>query len=313
LGFPCDVILHPAVSCSTYEESGNLGRHTLVMYSSLGAVATLRSARKFLALILLFPLSASSTPVKRPALGIAWKVQGTWQVDGNLIRSGDAVKPASLLQPGNESGSHSIIVLLPDGQRVLYECFTPADCARGFRVPSLTSRPDGFAINMLARIQSVLAARHEDTSGTNNPGRPLPPPRDEAVAVLDSKNHVHVAGLIAQLPNGRYTYDLQPLDRSLSEQHHLLLEKTQRSVDLTLPAVGIYTLTITDALNTPRVDLFLAAIRPAQSIHFQLFSRAKERMEQWNDDYAGWPIDDFLRAYLESLMQSAKQSHIQVR
>jgi hypothetical protein len=28
-------------------------------------------------------------------------------------------------------------------------------------------------------------------------------------------------------------------------------------------------------------------------------------MEDWNDDYAGWPIDDFLRAYLESLMQSA--------
>jgi hypothetical protein len=29
-------------------------------------------------------------------------------------------------------------------------------------------------------------------------------------------------------------------------------------------------------------------------------------MEKWNDDYAGWPIDDFLRAYLESLTQSAK-------
>jgi hypothetical protein len=92
-----------------------------------------------------------------------------------------------------------------------------------------------------------------------------------------------------------------------------VLQKTAPSVELALPAAGIYTLTITDALNTPRVDLFLAAIRPAQSLRFQSFSRAKERMEQWNDDYAGWPIDDFLRAYLESLMQSAKQSHAQTR
>jgi hypothetical protein len=25
-------------------------------------------------------------------------------------------------------------------------------------------------------------------------------------------------------------------------------------------------------------------------------------MEKWNDDYAGWPIDDCLRACLESLV-----------
>jgi hypothetical protein len=36
-------------------------------------------------------------------------------------------------------------------------------------------------------------------------------------------------------------------------------------------------------------------------------------MERWNDDYAGWPIDDFLRAYLESLMQSAKQPRAQTQ
>ena len=29
-------------------------------------------------------------------------------------------------------------------------------------------------------------------------------------------------------------------------------------------------------------------------------------MEEWNENYAGWPIHDFLRAYLESFTQSAK-------
>ncbi len=283
------------------------------MSFSIGCIGTLLSTRKFLAFSLLLPLTAASMPVKRPALGIAWKVQGLWQVDGKWIRSGDPVKPASLLQPGDQSGSHSIIVLLPDGQRVLYECFTPADCARGFRVPSLTSKPDAFAIDVLARIQAVLAAKQEHTSDTHNSGHALPAPRDEAVAVLDGRNHVHVAGLIAQLPNGRYNYDLQPLDPAIPAQQRIVLEKTQASADLALPAAGIYTITITDARNTPRVDLFLAAIRPSQSIRFQSFGRAKERMARWNDDYAGWPMDDFLRAYLESLMQSAKQPRAQTQ
>ncbi len=29
-------------------------------------------------------------------------------------------------------------------------------------------------------------------------------------------------------------------------------------------------------------------------------------MQKWNEDYVGWPIDDFLRAYLESLMRSGE-------
>jgi hypothetical protein len=87
-----------------------------------------------------------------------------------------------------------------------------------------------------------------------------------------------------------------------------VIEKTARSIDLPLPAPGLYVVTIGDASNTPRIDLFLAAIRPEQLSDFQRFQYAKATMEKWNDDYAGWPIDDFLRAYLESLMQSEKAS-----
>jgi hypothetical protein len=56
----------------------------------------------------------------------------------------------------------------------------------------------------------------------------------------------------------------------------------------------------------PRINLFLGGIGPAQSPEFESFRHAKEVMAQWNEDYAGWPIHDFLRAYLESLAQSAK-------
>ena len=93
--------------------------------------------------------------------GLAWQVKGTWMADGQgePLRDGDFLLPGSLLEPAAVAGDHSITVLLPDGQRVLYECFAAQDCARGFRVPSLYARPQPFAVDMMARIHSVLAAR----------------------------------------------------------------------------------------------------------------------------------------------------------
>jgi hypothetical protein len=262
--------------------------------------------RKVLALLFLFAVGARSLHAEKAGAGVAWLVQGTWSVEGRgaLIRVGDAILPASLLQPGDTAVDHSVTILLPDGQHLLYECFTVADCARGFRVPSLISQPDAFAVQMLARIRATLSSRQNDISNAHRSEGAPQTSRDEAVAVLDAANRVHVAGLLAQLPNGRYTYELHPLNHACPPQFHLGLEKTAPSVDLSLPASGLYEVTITDALDTPRIDLFLAAISPAQSADFASFQHAKAVMAKWNSDYAGWPIHDFLRAYLESLLQS---------
>jgi len=73
------------------------------------------------------------------------------------------------------------------------------------------------------------------------------------------------------------------------------------TVDLRNDPIAVYEALRAEA--PPRVDLLLAAIHPAQSARFASFRHARATMEAWNDDYAGWPIDDFLRAYLESLMQ----------
>jgi hypothetical protein len=256
-------------------------------------------------------LSVASLHAKEaPNVGVAWQVLGTWQVAGEAtpIRIGNAIQPTSLLQPAGKSGNHSITVLLPDGQRILYECFTEADCARGFRVPSLIKKPDSFAVDMLARIRTVLTGKHYDLADGLRTSGASQAPRDETVAVLDAHNRVHLTGLLTALPKGHYTYDLRPLDHGRQPQYHLVIEKAARSIDLPLPAPGLYLVTIGDASNTPRIDLFLAAISPEQSSDFQRFQYAKTTMEKWNDDYAGWPIDDFLRAYLESLMRSEQAS-----
>jgi hypothetical protein len=108
---------------------------------------------------------------------------------------------------------------------------------------------------------------------------------------------------LASLPPGHYTYDLRPLDAPGPRQFHVALEKTARPVTLTLPGPGLYILNISDDSSAPRIDLFLAAIRPAQATRFQSFRTAKDLMEQWDSDYAGWPNHEFMRAYLQSLME----------
>lgn len=266
------------------------------------------ASRAALVCLLLSTLGASSSQTDEASAGLAWQVRGTWQVEGTRrpIRLGDAIQPASLLQPGETAGDYSITILLPDGQHLLYECFTVADCARGFRVPSLIHKPDAFAVDMLARIRTVLARRPYDLSNGDRKNDGSQPARDAAVAVLDANNRVQVNGRLGALPKGRYTYDLRPLNHAYPPQFHLTLEKTTPSIDLALPAPGLYDITISDAASTPRIDLFLAAIKPEQSPDFQAFHDANATMRTWNKDYAGWPIDDFLPAYLESLAQSEK-------
>jgi hypothetical protein len=52
---------------------------------------------------------------------------------------------------------------------------------------------------------------------------------------------------------------------------------------------GLYDITITDALNTPRINLFLAAIQPSQSADFQSFPQSRATMEKWNADSPAGP------------------------
>ncbi len=111
------------------------------------------------------PLIWAQKNAASPA-GVAWGVKGTWRVEGKdaPIHTGDSIQPGSLLRPDPVAAQHTIIVLLPDGQRVFYECFTTDDCARGFRVPSLYRDPEPFAVDMLARIGAALIREDRDFS-----------------------------------------------------------------------------------------------------------------------------------------------------
>ncbi len=234
--------------------------------------------------------------------GVAWNVQGSWRLDSEraALVVGDAIPPGSLLRTNASAGNHSITILLPDGQRILYECFSHKQCARGFRVPALYRRPDPFAAETLARIRVALMRRNQD--GAPNAHQNARLPRDEVLAVFDPENRVRVGGLVADLPNGRYSCDVRRLVSMRSRQFYVAFEKGGPVVHLVVPGAGLYDLTIFDSLNKPRIDLFLAAVRPAQgAVVAESWRRVETLLEDWNGNYQGWPVHDLQRAYLESL------------
>jgi hypothetical protein len=264
-------------------------------------ISTARGLALVLIGIYLAAASSGQGTTKTP-IGLAWQVKGLWHVDGQTqpVESGDAIIPGSLLRPELESAGHSITILLPDGQRVLYECFFHSDCARGFRIPKLYRKPDPLAIEMLWRIHAALMKKGQRSVAM--PTSQMPLPRDEEVTVLDEHNLAEVFGLVAALPDGSYRYRLRAIGRVNARPIQKEFIKNKASIALEMPSPGLYDVQITDRLNTPRIDLVVAAVTPDNHDIDASFRDAKALLEDWNREFQGWPIHDFQRAYLEALM-----------
>ena len=234
--------------------------------------------------------------------GIAWDVRGVWQVDGTdeVLHTGDAVAPGSLLRPKLSSSEPSITVLLLDGQQISYECLTAKGCARGFRVPALSSATEQFAVEMVARIRAALAQQRGRTAVTQ--GGETRIARDEAVAELGPGNRIEIGGLAAALSNGKYFGDLRSLNAGYPEQSGIPLEKSGHSIALTVPGPGLFVLRIIDSMKWPRIEFTIAVVPAQNSSVFKDFKEAHDLMMEWREESFGWPMHDFQRAYLQSLM-----------
>lgn len=243
------------------------------------------------------------------APGVAWRVQGAWHTEASdrLIQSGDAVAPGALLRPSGETAGHSILVLLPDGQRILYECFTFRQCQRGFRVPELYREPDSFAVSMLARVRASLSRVSKEPTVRLPDGSELP--REEAVVVLRPGNQTKVAGLASSLPDGDYTYELRRLTARERPSVRSNCKKEDSAITLSVPGPGLYDAIIFDKLHRPRIDLFLVAAQAASASRLTKKLRTADALfSNWNENYQGWPTHEFERAYLESLVLGVSDS-----
>jgi hypothetical protein len=263
---------------------------------------------------MLLPACAQTHPPVVKSRGIAWRVQGDWRLDapnlassrGRALQAGSPVPPGALLVAAQPEAQHSITIFLPDGQRILYECFTQEDCIRGFRVPALTEQPSEFAQRLLDQVSTqILRNAKQRPRPATQGARTTPAKLDEALATIDPEEKVTVGGLLSALPNGAYTYGLTPLNDRQAAQVHLPLKKTASTCIFTVPGPGLYEIALTDADSTPRINLFLAAIQPSQQAAFSSYPTAKKLLAAWDAEYYGWPMHDFLRAYLRALMDAA--------
>lgn len=153
----------------------------------------------------------------------------------------------------------------------------------------------------LWRIHSTLLKTGREPELTVRHGSPLP--RDEAVVVLNEVAGNQVAGLVAALQDGQYTYTIRALGKTDAVPLRKTFEKKGPSVTFDLPSPGLYDIIITDRLNSPRIDLLIAAVEAPQDVRKRdSFREVHALLADWNEDFQGWPIHDFQRAYLNSLM-----------
>ena len=104
---------------------------------------------------------AESGPPSPNPTGMVWERHGDWHLNGSsdTLRLGEAMPPGGLITAGAEGSTHSMLILLPDGQRMLCECFEAKICSQGFRVPAITPQPTPLVWNMFVAVRNVLLLR----------------------------------------------------------------------------------------------------------------------------------------------------------
>ena len=264
----------------------------------------------FVALALLAP-----APVGHP-MAIAWEVTGEWRLAGRVsaLKSGDLLPPGSLVT-GQGSGSHHLIVLQPDGQRLFLDCPDTASCSRRFRLPALTQTVDEETI---ATFQQVSAMREVEVERAGNAtgrseqdlivAREAPNLlRFEAVAEPEGDGSVDLATAMKGLPPGNYRLIVKGASEAM--ERPINWDGTHMTPNLLLAGTGLYDLRFYGTLNTERMRGHLLIVGNADFESASArFARLKEILTQWNERSPGWPIHDFLLSYLESISTKSRSN-----
>jgi hypothetical protein len=248
--------------------------------------------------LLAVPLFANAMQAQT-ADGIAWEVKGNWRVNHTqVIRRGNPIAPGSLLATDSSTNA-SIVVLLPDGQRLLFECHDSHTCAQGFRVPALIAKPEDDAVGL---FETVRAAMHQPESST-----PLLPPTTteaEAIVALQKDGSILLRQALGGLPPGQYKMAvLEGSGQPVSEKS-LDWAGAHGDGQLSLPHAGIYRLRLFGSLGGERMRVLLLAESPElYSSRQTAFAAAKKELQEWNESFPGWPVHEWLQLYLRELAQ----------
>jgi len=234
--------------------------------------------------------------------GIAWEVHGNWYLnhEQHPLHKGDDVPPGALLT-ADTTANGSILVLLPDGQRLFYDCHDAHTCSQGFRIPALMAEPDKDALELFDTIRRVMK---QVTSTASLPKAPVVSTTTivETVVPIQSDGSIALKRPFAALPPGHYRLTLQGESEAEPSEHSLSWSGPHDEGHLALEGPGTYRLRLFGSLGGERLRVFILAV-PSESFSSTQkdFEETNKDLQEWNEIFPGWPIHEWLQLYLRSL------------
>ncbi len=242
--------------------------------------------------------------------GLVWEMQGSWQLNHEQqhLRMGDDVVPGAVLT-SDATTPGSILVLMPDGQRLLFDCHDANTCSQGFRIPALIAKPDKDDLELFETIKLEM---RKPSSGISL-GKA---PRVSAIAQIESVVPIQNDGSIllkqplATLPPGQYRLMTQGNNQAQPSEHSLTWSGAHDEGHLTLPGPGLYQLRLFGNLGTERMRVILLAVPPASfSDTEKSFTETRKDLQEWNETFPGWPMHEWLQLYLRNLSEAGPEKH----
>jgi hypothetical protein len=253
---------------------------------------------------------AESVPASSDATGMVWERHGDWHLNGSsdTLRLGEAVPPGGLITAGAEGSTHSMIILLPDGQRLLCECFEAKICSQGFRVPAITPSPKPVVWDMFVAVRNVLLLRPKaaETAFPIPVGRAEMAGHFEMVAPVTPQGEISISPALRVLPPGQYSLSVmkegqQPTASTTPAVEPLDWSSARPLAQVRVGGIGLYHIRVSDQAFTPRIEIEVLATSlasyPAEAAGLK---QTRETILNWSHTQEGWPLHPFLRVYLES-------------
>jgi hypothetical protein len=242
--------------------------------------------------------------------GMVWERHGEWHLNGSAaeLRLGEAIPSGGLLTAGTQSAPHSMTILLPDGQRLLCECYEAKACSRGFRIPAITPRPSAAVWDMFVQVRNVLLLRpaSAETPFPTLTGRAAMAGNVEMVAAINPAGEVSIAPALRVLPSGQYSLNVQK-DGSQTDAsarpitQPLMWAAGQKTAAVRVGEPGLYRIRVLDQTYVPRMEIEVLTTSAASSaIEAAGLKAARETILGWNQTHGGWSLHDFLRVYLQA-------------
>jgi hypothetical protein len=245
------------------------------------------------------------------ATGMVWEKHGDWHLNGspNALRLGEAIPPGGLVTADVEGSVHSIVILLPDGQRMLCECYEARTCSQGFRVPAITPQPLPAVWEMFVAVRNVLLLRpaSAETAFPALAGREEMAVNSEMVAAVSPQGEISIAPALRVLPSGQYglrvARDGQTTAATAPSVQPLDWSAVQKLAQVRVGGPGLYRIRVSDQTQVPRFEIEVLATSPASlAAETAGLKMARETILKWTHE--GWNLHGFLRVYLESRLSA---------